>query len=140
MKRFFKIVIVAAVFVCLAMFGGCESVKAMSSLRAFSKPFAGQYECVEAQFGGKDLMEQFREILLTLQNDGKYELYAVPKKGKAFTDSGKYEYDDANKKLTLYLVQGLKTYRLECIVKDGKFTVSHTFAGKTLILKFKTVF
>ena len=129
-------VLCAALLVCLLPSGGCNAQE-LSSLRAFSTPYVGAYECTYAKFGQHDVFDDYREITLTLEESGAFVLSAVKKSGKEEKARGKYEYDEKKDALCFFLQIGTKIRRRECAVRNGRFVLSDTFAGKTLVMKFQ---
>lgn len=129
-------VLCAALLVCVLSLGACNAQE-LSSLRAFSTPYVGAYECMYAKFGQRDVFEDYREITLTLEESGAFVLSAVKKSGKEEKTRGKYEYDEEKDMLCFFLQIGSKIWRRECAVHNGSFVLSDTFAGKTLVMKFQ---
>ena len=65
-----------AVLFALA-FAGCNAAE-LSSLRSFAKPYIGAYECTEARFGGRDLLQEFPSVVLNL-------LFTATVRGKTYS-------------------------------------------------------
>lgn len=126
----------AALAICLLSLGGCNAQE-LSSLRAFSTPYVGAYECTYAKFGQRDVFDDFREITLTLEESGAFTISAVKKTGKEEKARGRYEYNEEKDMLCFFMQIGSKIWRRECAVYRGRFVLSDTFAGKTLVMKFQ---
>ncbi len=109
----------------------------LSSLREFSHPYTGEYVCKEGYYGDLDLLEKFRQIVLTLQPSGEFSLCAESKSGKTARARGNYQWNDEGTTLTLSVHFHGKTYRKTCPVTQGKFVLSDTLGGKTFVLKFE---
>ena len=126
---------VCAAMFCALAFAACN-VSEMSSLRAFSKPYLGAYECTEARFGGRDILGEFRAVTLTLQEGGTFLLEIVPRHGERKTAAGKYEYGHGETIVFTATARG-KTYRKNIAFTGGCFVVEQMFAGQKLFLKFE---
>ena len=70
----------AFLLLCLC---GCD-IQELSTLRAFAKPFEGEYRCEYARYGEKDLLESYRAVTLSLEG-GTFTLTAVPVRGRKKT-------------------------------------------------------
>ena len=126
----------AALAVSLALaLAGCNAAE-LSSLRAFAAPYVGAYECTEARFGGRDLLQDFQRITLTLEEGGACLLELVPQKGGKKTARGKYEYGEGNNVLFTATVRG-RTVRKNVVFDNGTFVIEQMFAGQKLYLKFE---
>ena len=86
---------------------GCNAAE-LSSLRSFAKPYVGAYECTEARFGGRDLLQDFPSVVLTLEPGGTCVLEAVSSKGKKHVAKGNYVYREGDNILFTATVRGRK--------------------------------
>ena len=116
-------------------FAGCNAAE-LSSLRSFSKPYVGAYECTEARFGGRDLLEEFPSVILTLEEGGTCVLEAVSAGGRKHTAKGRYEYGEGDNILFTATVRG-KKYSKNVVLDNGCFVIEQMFAGQKLFLKFE---
>lgn len=123
-----------AVLFALA-FAGCNAAE-LSSLRSFARPYLGAYECTEARFGGRDLLQDFPSVVLTLEEGGTCVLEAVSADGRKHTARGSYEYVEGDKILFTAAVRG-KKYSKNVALEDGCFVIEQMFAGQKLFLKFE---
>ena len=119
---------------CLAL-SGC-AVREMSSLRAFSKPYLGEYDCVYAECGGVDLLEDLREVVLALGEDGTFTVTAHPKQGEAHTATGRYEFEESSGVLTFHCGKGSRAVVQRCLLEGGTFTFVQNVAGLRLFARF----
>lgn len=131
-----KIAALAAVLALLCVFCACD-VNELSSLREFSRAYAGEYECFEATLGGKDLLDKTRFVHLSLERDGTFTVSAKNKAGLSAEKSGSYEYDEESGVLTFRAEHGGKRYEKRAELKNGAFTISHSLGGRELVLKFR---
>lgn len=113
---------------------GC-SVSALSSLRAFAKPYEGEYACEYAAYGGQNLLRDYREIVLTLEN-GTFTLTAVPHRGKVRRARGRYEYDGEGETIAFRAEIFGKERRRDLPFRNGKIFLEQSFAGKKLVVRF----
>ena len=120
----------------LPLFGGCAAGE-LSTLRSFSKPYAGEYRCIEATLGKKDLLKQYRSVDLVLKEDGTFELTAIEKRGKTRKAGGEYSYDEENE-LLIFTAKFFGKNRTKTVfMQDGTFVIEHKILGKNLVLKFR---
>lgn len=63
----------APLFLAAALLCGC-SVSEMSTLRELSRPYTGEYACETLTYAGRDLLEGYEYIRLTLDYGGEAKL------------------------------------------------------------------
>lgn len=126
----------ALLLVCLLVFAGCSA--GLTSLRAFAKPCAGEYECVYAHLGKKDLLKGGQSLTLTLSEDGTFSAVAVGKSGKTKQKGGTWSYDEERQELTFQAKMLGKMWTKTVRLQDGQFTLQQKIAGKNLVLTFRT--
>lgn len=114
--------------------GGC-SITELSSLREFARPYEGEYRCEYAEYGGRDLLADYREVILTLEGES-FTLRAVPRRGKAICASGECRYDAVKGILSLRADLFGREYRKDVILRSGKIFFTQMFGGKALVLRF----
>ena len=124
-------------------FVGCVALRhygnSLYEVRSFAvaKPYVGQYACVSATLGGKDMLVKFREVYLELKQDGTFEITAVEKKGKVRRAEGNYVYDEENE-LLVFTAKLLGKKRTKKVFwEDGTFVIEQKVVGKNLVLKFR---
>ena len=120
----------------LPVCGGCAAQE-LSSLRAFALPCAGEYECVYAHLGKKDLLAGLQSLTLTLERDGTFSATAVSKSGKTKSKGGTWSFDEEKSELTFRAVMLGKTHTKTVRVQNGRFTLQQKMAGKNLVLTFR---
>ena len=113
---------------------GCD-IQELSTLRAFAKPFEGEYRCEYARYGEKDLLESYRAITLSLEG-GTFTLTAVPVRGRKKTASGSYGYEGGDTLAFRAKVLG-REVRKALPFADGVIFLEQNFAGKKLVMRFK---
>ncbi len=113
---------------------GCD-IQELSTLRAFAKPFEGEYRCEYARYGEKDLLESYRAITLSLEG-GTFTLTAVPVRGRKKTASGSYGYEGGDTLAFRAKVLG-REVRKDLPFADGVIFLEQDFAGKKLVMRFK---
>lgn len=133
---FFRLSAVAALVCACLLLAACD-VQSLSSLRSFSKPWQGAYECVYARCCGADLLENYREVVLTLEEDGHFTVEARPKEGETSRAAGRYEYDESSGTLTFYARWRGKRYSQSCTLENGSFLLSRRLAGLDIAAKFQ---
>ena len=119
---------------CLAL-GGC-SARELPSLRTFARPYLGEYDCVYARCGGVDLLEDLREVVLALGEDGTFTVTAHPKQGEAHTATGRYEFEEASGTLIFHCGKGSRAVVQRCLLEGGTFTFVQNVAGMRLFARF----
>ncbi len=122
----------------LTIFPACN-VKNAGPLKSITNPYIAQYECVEATFGEEDLLKKYDYITITLQNKDTLELSYKPKDGDAKKIKSKYQFDCNSRTLTAEIGLLGHNVKQSTIIEKGQFTISKSFCGKQLIMKFKAV-
>lgn len=120
----------------LPVCGGC-AVQDLSSLRAFAMPCAGEYECVYAHLGEKDLLAGLRSLTLSLERDGSFSATAVSRSGKTKKKGGTWSFDEEKSELTFSTRVLGKTRTKTARMQGGSFTLQQRMAGKNLVLTFR---
>ena len=73
---------------------------ASGSVKSLTKPYIGEYECVEARLGETDLLEKYEFIKITLIDDKKMEIGFKPKNGSQRSFEGEYSVDSETREFT----------------------------------------
>lgn len=136
LNLFLRGAVLCAVLAASFLFSSCD-VNSMSSLRSFAKPYAGEYVCTYARFGEKDLLEEFREIILTLEDGGNFLAELTPKRGPKLSATGSYEYGGEGNEILFTADLYGKRYSKAAVFENGRFTIEQTYAGKKLVLRFE---
>lgn len=99
MKR--KLFLVCVVLsLLLLVFPACE-MDAKGSVKSLTKPYIGEYECVEGHMGETDLLEKYEFIKITLIDDKKMEINFKPKNGTQHSFEGEYSVDGETREFTV---------------------------------------
>ena len=98
-----------------------------------TKPYLGEYECKQAQFGQIDCLKLFSYIRLELKKEGKFTLSYKELGGKKKEIDGEYDYDSKKETLT-FVYEGIKR---EFPLKKGKLSVFLPVNEKNLLLSFE---
>lgn len=125
--------VLLALLLLLVFFAGCETEK-LTSLRTFSMPEMGAYQCVEARWGERDLLALYPKVTLTLRADGTFLFEAKPLLGKTVSREGGYSFEDGA--ILFTAEESGKSHSLRVPLENGTFCISRTFGGETLFLKF----
>lgn len=140
-----KKILYITVILCLLLLltPACSSSQASAtsdksgSLKSITKPYIGEYECVEARFGDKDLLEKYDYIIISLVDDKKMEVSFKPKDGKKKTFEGAYEVNPETREFTGEVgILGVR-FRESTKIENGKFTVTKLIFSMPLIMNFK---
>lgn len=132
MKYKLRSSILAGCFALLFTF--CQTIK--GSLTDITKPYLGEYECQRAVFDGKDYVQEFSYIRLTLDADNTFTLCYKDKEGKCGLEKGEYSYDEEKQELTLF-TQGRHSLKRTFPLTKGNIYVSLRLGDKTLQLQFQ---
>lgn len=123
----------------LMLLPACSTMQASGtsgSLKAITKPYIGEYECVEARFGETDLLEKYEFITISLLDDKKMQVSFKPKNGNKKTFEGAYEVNEATREFTGEVgILGVK-FKEGTKIENGKFTLSKLIFSMPLIMKF----
>ena len=110
---------------------------ASGSLKSITKPYIGEYECVEARLGETDLLEKYEFITILLLDDKKMEISYKPKNGNKKTFEGAYKVNEETREFTGEVgILGVKLHESTKIV-NGKFTLKKLIFSMPLIMNFK---
>lgn len=124
----------------LMLLPACSSTQAngtSGSLKAITKPYLGEYECVEARLGETDLLEKYDFISISLLDDKKMEVSYKPKNGKKKTFEGAYEVNEETREFTGEVgILGVK-FKEGTKIENGKFTLKKLIFSMPLIMNFK---
>ena len=135
-----KILILTVVLsLLLLLLPACSSMQASASgsLKSITKPYIGEYECVEARLGETDLLEKYEFITISLLDDKKMEVSYKPKNGNKKTFEGAYKVNEETREFTGEVgILGVKFNESTKIV-NGKFTLKKLIFSMPLIMNFK---
>lgn len=140
-----KKILYLTVLLCLLLLllPACSSAQASAtsdksgSLKSITKPYIGEYECVEARFGEQDLLEKYDFIIISLIDDEKMEVSFKPKDGKKKTFEGAYEVNPETREFTGEVgILGVR-FKESTKIENGKFTITKLIFSMPLILNFK---
>jgi len=130
-KLFFSI----ALALSLVLFGGCD-VSELSSLKEITKPYAGEYTCETLTYGGKDYLDRFERIVLTLEPEGTFTLLLEDRDGREGTCSGTYTFDEEMEKITVTLPVGTRVITRSFSYGDGEIYAGMNLNGTYLFARF----
>ncbi|MDE7167878.1 MAG: hypothetical protein K2O28_03400 [Clostridia bacterium] len=136
-----KRVLFVTLILCLmlALLPACSSTQANASgsLKSITKPYIGEYECVEARLGETDLLEKYEFITISLLDDKKMEVSYKPKNGNKKTFEGAYEVNEETREFTGEVgILGVK-FNESTKIMNGKFTLKRLIFSMPLIMNFK---
>lgn len=135
MKR--KLILVCAILTLLLLVLPACEMDAKGSVKSLTKPYIGEYECVEGRFGETDLLEKYEYINIYLVDDKKMEINFKPKNGERHSFEGEYSVDDKTREFTGEAgILGFK-FKEKVIIENGEFVISKIIMSKPLIMKFK---
>lgn len=108
-----------------------------SSIKAISKPYIAEYECIEARLGDEDLLKKYEYFYITLVNKENLEVSFKERGGKRTLVKGTYTIDPKTRELTGETgVLGFK-FKDSVIVKNGEFIIEKNLGHYPLYMKFK---
>lgn len=124
----------------LLLLPACSTAQASGtsgSLKSITKPYIGEYECVEARLGETNLLEKYDFINISLLDDKKMEVSFKPKNGSKKTFKGAYEVNEETREFKGEVgILGVK-FKEGTKIEKGKFTVKKVIFSKPLIMNFK---
>ncbi len=106
-----------------------------TELKDIAKPHLGVYECKRATLGNQDVLKEFKEITLELQDEENFRLLYTEKKGDRKELKGKYLYDKEKGELT-FIEEG-SGIRKRFPLSEGKITVTFPVGKKRFALQFE---
>ena len=138
MKRkltLFTLILILAV-TCALSLSACDLTE-QNSIKAITKPYIAQYECVEATYGGKDVLKNFDFIRVTFLDGKQFEFSFKTKIGKKKAFVCNYKVDPVTREIDADgSVLGYE-FQQSAVIKDGKFVVARPIMKKELVLKFE---
>ena len=116
------------------LFHGFGCVKE-TTLADVTKPYLGEYECTQAQYGNTDYLKLFTYIKIEFESDNKYTVFYQMKDGNPKQASGKYTYDKDAETVTMQAdeIMGIKK---KFPIKNGELVVNLEIGKKELVMKF----
>ena len=123
----------------LMLLPACSSMQASASgsLKSITKPYVGEYECVEARLGETNLLEKYEFITISLLDDKKMEVSYKSKNGKKKTFEGAYKVNEETREFTGEVgILGVK-FKESTKIENGKFTLKKLIFSMPLIMNFK---
>lgn len=140
-KRFFILtMLLSALLLILPACASSASATdggAGGSLKSITKPYIGEYECVEARLGETEFLDKYDYIKISLLDDEKIEISYKPKDGQKKSYTGAYTVNPDTRELTGELgILGIK-FREKTKIVNGKFTLTTNILAAPLIMKFK---
>lgn len=131
------LLIFAAVCAVLPL-SACQT-DASDTIKAITKPYIAQYECVSATYGEKNFLEDFEYIRVTFIDGEKLEVSYKNKGAKKHVFNGTYKVDPTTREFVADIgILGMK-FQQAAILKNGKFTVSRRIFRKQLTMNFEMI-
>ena len=138
-RRFLYITLILCTLLLLTL-PACSTAQASGtsgSLKSLTKPYIGEYECIEARLGETNLLEKYEFITISLLDDKKMEISFKPKNGKKKTFDGAYEVNNETREFTGEVgILGVN-FREATKIENGKFTITKLIFSMPLIMNFK---
>lgn len=135
MKRKILILLTLLALV-LTLLPACE-VKADSSIKSISRPYIAQYECVQARYGNKNLLEEYDYIKITLLNKEELEVSFKPKDGEKKSAKCNYTLDPETRILQAEIgILGFK-FKESVEVVNGKIVIVKNIGPAALVVVFE---
>ncbi len=136
-----KILVITVILsLLLLLLPACSSMQASGtsgSLKSITKPYIGEYECIEARLGKTDLLEKYEFITISLLDDKKMEVSYKPKNGNKKTFEGAYKVNEETREFTGEVgILGVK-FNESTKIMNGKFTLKKLIFSMPLIMNFK---
>ena len=127
-----KFTLLSVLLTIFLFFTACER----TDLKDVASPYLGLYECTEARFGGKDLLNEFEYLELELEKEGTFILHYCAKNGQKGEETGTFEYDKESQLVKLTTRTHVYIQR-EFPLREGILTISFKIGDQTLCLKFE---
>lgn len=122
---------VAPLFLAVLLFTGC-SVTEMSSLRELSRPYAGEYACETLTVAGREMLDGFEYVRLTLGYGNDAVLRWKKKSGGAGEKTFAYDAAIEEGRITFSSGRMKRTFPIE----DGKICIELIVCGVLLYARF----
>lgn len=136
-KKILFITVILSLLILLLPACSTVQASASGSLKSITKPYIGEYECVEARLGETNLLEKYDFINISLLDGKKMEVSFKSKNGNKKTFKGAYEVNEDTREFTGEVgILGVK-FKEGTKIENGKFTVKKVIFSKPLIMNFK---
>ena len=106
------------------------------SILDVAKPHLGEYECIQAELDGKDMLQDYTYIRLELKGDNTFVLHFKDKGGELKSEKGNYRYNEKEKTVVMQL-QSFRFFKREFPLEKGILSIELPVGGKNVILKFE---
>lgn len=106
------------------------------TLTGITKPYLGEYECVQAEFDGKDMLEAYTFIRLELKKDNTFKLTFKDKEGEIRNEEGDYSYDESSQTITMRL-RSFRFIKRKFPLSKGVLTIEMPIGEKNAVLRFE---
>lgn len=132
-KRF---LIFTFILLTILLLPACDA-KNSESIKAITKPYIAQYECISATYGEDNLLDKYDYIKVVFIDKSEMCVLYKIKNGEKRSFKGTYTLDPETRELKADV--GILGYNIRqtTIVENGKFTVSKSIGGKQLIMNFE---
>ena len=108
----------------------------VGNITDITKPYLGEYECISATYGNKDLCKEYGSIVLELRQDDTFILRFQERKGKKKEEKGTYEYDQ-EKGVLRFKRNGKTEIKRDFMLENGEITGVVKLGGRVLCVHFE---
>lgn len=135
-KRLLYAILPLLVFLSLCLCG-CDGVEQMGTLSEFSHPYAGEYKCETLTLGGKDCLDKFEYITLTLKHGGDFIFRYRTVVGVKGGYEGEYSVSPEEDEITFSAKHGARIVSRTFPLERGAIQVNLQFGSKLLHAEFR---
>ncbi len=121
---------------CVLLLSACNASE-MGTLTELTRPYAGEYVCEELTYGGRDLLENFDYIRLSLSPDESFSVSYKTAFGGEGSYGGGYSIDEKKGEIVLSGSIAERTVSRAFPMKDGAVYLDYVFGGSNLHAVFR---
>lgn len=113
----------------------CFSSVFGGTLPEITKPYTGEYRCVDVRLGDDDYLDNFRYIKLELCQDGEFCIRYQTSSGVSGEKTGRYRYIEKEGKV--YFSSNNTEMKITCVLEKGVLTACIPVGERVLFTRFQ---
>ena len=137
MKR--KVLLISVIIMIFSAFitmSAC-TLSAEGSIKAITKPYMAEYECIEARLGNNNLLEKYDYIIISLLDKDTMEVSFKPKNSDKKTFKGNYKVNTETREFTGEVGILGASFKETVKIEKGEFIITKNILSMPIIMKFK---
>ncbi len=137
MKKRYLLLLLACLLCTLITLPACDAA-ADDTLKAITKPYIDEYECVDARLGEENLLKEFDYIIISLVDKQNLELSYKIKGGDKRVVKGTYSVNSKTREFNAEIGLLGYTFKEKTKIEKGQFVLELNLFSKPLYMKFRS--